>query len=107
MRRFDNDLVWALFFIVIVLLVGGYYETLNVRDSANHHACETVNDGRQNLDRRSNALSHYIDTVLRLDAAAEKIRPTPPPLLKLHDEEVRALRRLQEAQKPLPLIACP
>lgn len=107
MRRFDNDLVWALAFILVCITIGAYYETLSVRDQAAHRACMSINDGRENLNRRSDSLAHYITTVLMLNAAARKLQPTPHVLVKLEGEEVAALKHLRAEQKPLPLVSCP
>jgi hypothetical protein len=107
LKRFDNDLVWALAAIIVVLIVGSYYEAFNASDQVSHKTCASINDGRANLNHQASTLRRYITTALALNMAVDKIQPPPAKLVKLQGEEVAALKRLRAAQKPLPLVACP
>jgi hypothetical protein len=103
----DPRRIWAVFLVIVVLIVGSYYEALSVRDSETHKVCVTTNEARQNLNNRSNALASYITTVLALNAAVQKVQPTPQKLASLQAQELKALRRLRSEQRPLPLVSCP
>lgn len=103
----SDRLVWPVFAIIVLLIVGSYYEALSVRDAEVHKACVTTNDGRRNLNNRSTALAAYITTALKLSAAAQKIQAPPPKLHPLEKRELKALRRLRSQQRPLPLVSCP
>jgi hypothetical protein len=102
----SDRLVWPVFAIIVMLIVGSYYEALSVRESETRKVCVTTNDARLNLNHRSDALANYITTALELNAAARKIQPTPAKLAGLERQELKALRRLRAEQRPLPLVDC-
>lgn len=69
--------------------------------------CRSTIVARKDGNQRNRALHDYLVTVLKINAKAEKLQPTPKILRPLVRKELAAARRLVRQLQPLPIPHCP